>query len=124
MNITYAFKGRERHDFHELWMVSRLKATASDLNFGFLIQIQLYLFLEFQFRAFARSCGRRQSPHPKILIFPHSNINMNFIEYFQVSMHHSDDITANTEFEYLKNIMFQVRISVQSSFSSFKSACY
>lgn len=26
----------------------------------------------------------------------------------QVSMHHSDDIAANTEFEYLKNIMFQV----------------
>lgn len=24
-------------------------------------------------------------------------------------MHHSDDISANTEFEYLKNIMFQVR---------------
>lgn len=23
-------------------------------------------------------------------------------------MHHSDDISANTEFEYLKNIMFQV----------------
>lgn len=24
-------------------------------------------------------------------------------------MHHSDDISANTEFEYLKNIMFQVK---------------
>lgn len=36
-------------------------------------------------------------------------------------MHHSDDISANTEFEYLKNIMFQVRMRTDIAIFSFYS---
>lgn len=32
-----------------------------------------------------------------------------FLCFVQVSMQHSEGISANTEFEYLKNIMFQVK---------------
>lgn len=36
------------------------------------------------------------------------NIYYMFYSTFKVSMQHNEGITANTEFEYLKNIMFQV----------------
>ena len=31
------------------------------------------------------------------------------MSFFQVSMHHNEGIQANTEFEYLRNILFQVK---------------